>query len=115
MSRPILSTHVLDTAAGTPVAGLIVELYKQKETNWLSWHSGATNGDGRLQFPFTSDSMAAGTYKLRFNVEDYFGKTGKETLYPYVEVCGSIKILVFGISSLGSVDFTFLTENLRAI
>lgn len=86
MSNSVLSSHVLDTAEGKPAAGVFVDLFKKKENNWTLWHSTATNGDGRIQFPFTNDSMAAGTYKLHFKIGDYYKNAGKETLYPYVEV-----------------------------
>ncbi|XP_028163878.1 5-hydroxyisourate hydrolase [Ostrinia furnacalis] len=86
MSRPILSTHVLDTSSGRPAAGLFVELYKQKEEKWALWHSTMTNSDGRIQFPFSNDSMSEGTYKLMFKVGDYYKCNDKETFYPYVEI-----------------------------
>ncbi|CAG5006891.1 unnamed protein product [Parnassius apollo] len=86
MSRPILSTHVLDTSTGSPAAGLFVELLKKRDDTWTLWHNTVTSGDGRIQFPFSKESMAPGTYKLKFNVEDYYKKTGKTTLYPYVEI-----------------------------
>ncbi|KAJ2944891.1 hypothetical protein O0L34_g1782 [Tuta absoluta] len=89
MSRPILTSHVLDTSAGTPGAGMFVELFKKQESkqdSWTQWHSTTTNGDGRIQFPFSKESMAPGIYKLKFNVLDYYKSRGKETLYQYVEI-----------------------------
>ncbi|KAL4709614.1 hypothetical protein ACJJTC_007345 [Scirpophaga incertulas] len=86
MSRPILSSHVLDTSTGRPAAGLSVELYKKKDENWVIWHSTMTNSDGRIMFPFSKDSMAEGTYKLHFKVDDYFKSMDKETFYPFVEI-----------------------------
>ncbi|CAG9792284.1 unnamed protein product [Diatraea saccharalis] len=91
MSRPILSSHVLDTSSGRPAAGLFVELYKKKEEKWLLWHNTMTNSDGRIQFPFTKESMDAGTYKLQFKVGDYFKCVDKETFYPYVEIVFNTK------------------------
>ncbi|KAG6451711.1 hypothetical protein O3G_MSEX007320, partial [Manduca sexta] len=85
MSRAVLSTHVLDTSTGTPAVGLFVELYKKKDSSWTLWHNTVTTGDGRVQFPFSQDSMAPGTYKLKFNTADYYKSVDKETLYPYVE------------------------------
>lgn len=86
MSRPILSSHVLDTSTGSPAVGLYVELYKKKDNNWVLWHNTTTNRDGRIQFPFTKDSMSEGCYKLVFKIEHYYKESGKDTLYPYVEV-----------------------------
>ena len=67
-----LSTHVLDTARGQPAAGMTVEL----------WHDGAllgrekTNADGRCPALGTDKVFAAGTYRLRFHVADYFRAQG---------------------------------------
>ncbi|XP_037967108.2 5-hydroxyisourate hydrolase isoform X1 [Plutella xylostella] len=91
MSRLVLSTHVLDTSTGKPAVGVFVELYKDKEPNWVQWHNTATNTDGRIQFPFSKDSMAEGTYKLKFNVGEYYERNGKESLYPYVEIVFKVK------------------------
>ncbi|XP_063366919.1 uncharacterized protein LOC134655387 [Cydia amplana] len=91
MSRPVLSSHVLDISSGRPAVQLFTELFKQKGDSWVSWHSTVTTGDGRIQFPFTKDSMSAGTYKLKFNVGDYYTRNGKETLYPYVEIVFEVK------------------------
>ncbi|XP_048003788.1 5-hydroxyisourate hydrolase [Leguminivora glycinivorella] len=91
MSRPVLSSHVLDTSTGRPAVQLYTELFKQKGDSWVSWHSTVTTGDGRIQFPFTKDSMSAGTYKLKFNVGDYYTRNQKETLYPYVEIVFEVK------------------------
>lgn len=86
MSSTVLSSHVLDTSTGRPAAGLFVQLYKNKEDSWMLWHNTATNADGRIVFPFTKDSMDAGTYKLVFNVEHYYKASEKETIYPSVEI-----------------------------
>lgn len=91
MSRPVLSTHVLDTSTGKPVAGIFVELYKKRDGDlWTQWHNRVTSSDGRIQFPFVQESMGAGTYKLKFNVEEYYSRNHKDTLYPYVEVITQI-------------------------
>lgn len=99
MSRPVLSTHVLDTSTGRPAAALFVELYKKKENSWALWHSTTTTSDGRIQFPFTNDSMSGGTYKLMFKVGDYYKMLDKETIYPFVEVSTVCSCLVYDIST----------------
>ncbi|VVC92690.1 unnamed protein product [Leptidea sinapis] len=91
MSRPVLSTHALDVSTGKPVYGLFVELYKKKDDSWIMWHNTVTSSDGRVQFPFTKDSMSAGVYKLKFKVEDYYKQWNKETLYPFVEIVFTTK------------------------
>jgi 5-hydroxyisourate hydrolase len=69
-----LSTHVLDTAHGTPAADVRVELYaltpdgmrrKIVETR--------TNADGRTDAPLLSgNTIPTGTYELVFHAGDYF-------------------------------------------
>lgn len=86
MSQSVLSTHVLDISTGTPVSGMFVELYKQKNGTWVLWHNTATNSDGRIQFPFSNESMSEGIYKLMFKTEEHYKNLNKETLYPFVEV-----------------------------
>jgi 5-hydroxyisourate hydrolase len=55
-----LSTHVLDTAAGKPAAGVTVELLR--DTNRVA--SAATDGDGRARL---AESLDPGTYRLVFH------------------------------------------------
>jgi 5-hydroxyisourate hydrolase-like protein (transthyretin family) len=55
-----LSTHVLDTAAGRPSAGVEVEL-RQGEA---SIASATTDGDGRARL---ADDLVPGTYSLIFH------------------------------------------------
>lgn len=87
MSRPVLSTHVLDTAVGSPAVGVYVELFKQQNPeSWTQWHITTTSSDGRAVFPFSKEYMAPGTYKLKFNVGTYYKTLGKKTIYDYVEV-----------------------------
>lgn len=67
-----LSTHVLDTAHGQPASGMTVEL----------WHDGTlldrgtTNVDGRCPALAADKAFAAGAYRLRFHVADYFHAQG---------------------------------------
>jgi 5-hydroxyisourate hydrolase len=71
-----LTTHVLDTAAGRPAAGLKLELYVlDAEPRLLK--TASTNTDGRLDSPLLADgSFEAGQYELRFYVGDYLRRQG---------------------------------------
>jgi 5-hydroxyisourate hydrolase len=60
-----LSTHVLDTAAGRPAAGVPVELLR----GGSSLLSTTTDGDGRARL----GEFEPGEYELVFTVGDYFG------------------------------------------
>jgi len=68
-----LTTHVLDTMAGRPAAGVAVSLFRLKDEAREVVVSTQTNADGRCDAPLLeADRMAAGTYELRFHVADYF-------------------------------------------
>jgi len=66
-----LTTHVLDTSAGRPAAGLAIELYRlESEPHYV--RSVTTNDDGRVDGPMLEgDAFVAGTYELRFHAGDY--------------------------------------------
>ncbi|WP_306214894.1 hydroxyisourate hydrolase, partial [Actinoplanes sp. RD1] len=57
-----ISTHVLDTATGSPAAGVPVGLEPLAGF-------GVTDGDGRLRF----EAAEAGDYRLDFDVASYLG------------------------------------------
>jgi 5-hydroxyisourate hydrolase len=68
-----LSTHVLDTAAGCPAAGMALTLYRIEEGGRVLLKTLVTNADGRTDKPLLSqDEMKVGRYELVFFVEDYF-------------------------------------------
>ena len=56
----MISTHVLDTAAGRPAAGVRVELYRGDELVAAA----ETDADGRIR---ALADVAAGTYRLVFH------------------------------------------------
>lgn len=69
-----LSTHVLDTVAGGPAAGVSIELHRLEPSGQrqLLAHI-TTNADGRSDGPLLSgDAMQTGSYELIFHVGDYF-------------------------------------------
>lgn len=73
-----LSTHVLDTMHGTPAAGMGVALYvTDGETATLvkrfQLNTDGRNPDGPL---YDNASLRVGTYRLVFDVADYFRARG---------------------------------------
>ena len=71
-----ITTHVLDTAAGRPAAGLKVVLTRLGATP-EAIAVGVTNSDGRLDRPLLEGAaFATGTYELVFHVGDYFRNSG---------------------------------------
>ena len=67
-----LTTHVLDTAAGRPAAGLQVVLSRLDGAPAVL-AEGRTNADGRLDKPLLEGTaFAPGSYEIMFHVGDYF-------------------------------------------
>jgi 5-hydroxyisourate hydrolase len=70
-----LSTHVLDTAAGKPAAGIRVELFRLDPRTPVA--SALTNADGRTDQPLLSGALIpAGVYELVFAAGDYLRARG---------------------------------------
>lgn len=79
-----LSTHVLDTAHGSPAAAMRIELYRiaANGTPELVKRT-VTNLDGRTDAPLLEgDALRAGTYELQFHVAEYFAGRGAEQTEP---------------------------------
>ena len=69
-----LTTHVLDTMAGAPAAGLAIELWAIPEPDEDARRLAAvvTNSDGRTDAPLLEgEALAAGRYELRFRAGEY--------------------------------------------
>ncbi len=68
-----LTTHVLDTMAGRPAAGVAVSLFRLNGEVRQAVATARTNADGRCDAPLLeAAAMTAGTYELCFHVADYF-------------------------------------------
>ena len=73
-----LTTHVLDTAAGQPAAGLAVDLYRV-EADGARRHMKrvATNADGRVDAPLLEGAaLERGVYEIVFAAGDYLRGRG---------------------------------------
>ena len=68
-----LTTHVLDTARGTPADGLRIDLYRLTGERREKIGSVTTNSDGRVDGGplLAGDSFVAGEYELVFHAGDY--------------------------------------------
>ncbi|CAN5458445.1 hydroxyisourate hydrolase [soil metagenome] len=78
-----ISTHVLDTALGTPAAGIPVSLVRIEagEGASVAIATAVTNADGRVPSLGSSGVLGEGHYRLCFDVADYFASTGRATFY----------------------------------
>ena len=73
-----LTTHVLDTMAGAPAAGLAIELWavpgpdEGPDGGARRLAAAVTNPDGRTAEPLVEgEAFAAGRYELRFHAGEY--------------------------------------------
>jgi 5-hydroxyisourate hydrolase len=68
-----LTTHVLDTSAGLPAAGIRIELHELAATGAKLLAATATGQDGRCPAPLlTGSGFRSGRYALTFHVAEYF-------------------------------------------
>lgn len=68
-----LTTHILDTAHGSPAAAVRVELYRLNGESRQFVAAADTNQDGRCDEVLAEgDDFPAGVYELLFHVGDYF-------------------------------------------
>jgi 5-hydroxyisourate hydrolase len=70
-----LTTHVLDTAAGRPAAGVEIELARLEHGRREVLGTVTTNDDGRTDEPLVErGELEVGEYELVFAVGEYFGE-----------------------------------------
>jgi 5-hydroxyisourate hydrolase len=80
----MITTHVLDTAAGKPARGIAVELDRLDGPTWQRVGAGTTDDDGRLRTLTPPGPVAPGTYRIRFATASH------STFFPVVEVCFAV-------------------------
>ncbi len=77
MADGYLTTHVLDTARGTPAAGLAIRLYRINGETRALLAEMVTNADGRTDSPILpKEAFATGIYELVFEAGQYLTDTG---------------------------------------
>jgi hydroxyisourate hydrolase len=75
-NRPTISTHVLDTTRGEPAAGVAVSIWRLEGTQKAEPQgTRETDADGRIG-DLLDGPLAAGVYRLTFDVAGYFKKRG---------------------------------------
>lgn len=83
----MISTHILDTSLGHPAKDVTVELALHDGKEWKLLSSSLTNADGRIAFDIPFEK---GTYRLKFNIEDYFLKNGQAAFFVVAPVVFNI-------------------------
>ena len=72
-----LTTHVLDTARGSPAAGLRIDLYRLDGEERVHLRGLATNADGRTDAHILPETeFQTGTYELVFHAGAYLDAVG---------------------------------------
>ncbi len=73
----LLTTHVLDTAHGTPAEGMRIELFRVTDGRRELLVDTETNDDGRCDEPLLKDdAFAFAIYQLEFHAGEYFRTKG---------------------------------------
>jgi 5-hydroxyisourate hydrolase len=81
-----ISTHILDTATGTPAAGMAVRLERRAGEAWALLGSGVTNGDGRVTDLVPGGRIEHGEHRMVFGTGPWHAAQGVAGFYPEVEV-----------------------------
>lgn len=81
-----VTTHVLDTAAGVPAAGIAVRLDRRTASGWQPLATGTTDDDGRIG-DLGPATVPPGHYRLTFDTAARFGA---ESFFPEVAVTFAI-------------------------
>ena len=76
-----LSSHVLDTTAGKPVANLPLTLTTPSGATFSAY----TDADGRCK-DFGISAFTAGTYALRFHCYNYLISQHGQSFYPHIDI-----------------------------
>jgi len=82
----MITTHVLDTAAGRPGANIRIDLERHDGGAWTVVGGGATDDDGRLRTLTPPGPVATGTYRIRFHTGAYLASRGEKGFFPVVEI-----------------------------
>ncbi len=86
-----ITTHVLDTAAGRPAAGLEVVLERETAPGrWEEISRGVTDTDGRIDDFGPAARPTPGTYRLRFETGSYFARGNIRRFFPEVAVAFTV-------------------------
>ncbi len=83
-----ITTHILDTSRGKPAVGVAVTLSQLgADGAGTELGRGQTDADGRLKTLVADGvTLAAGDYRLTFDVGSYFAKDNVASFYPTVSI-----------------------------
>ncbi len=88
----MITTHVLDTARGTPAAGVTVILEMRQASEWSPIGRGVTDATGRLMTLTEDRPLAPGTYRLTFDIATYHRDQGvTKPFFPEVKIAFNVR------------------------
>lgn len=87
-----ISTHVLDTAAGRPAAGVAVRLERRADGGWTTLTDAITDDDGRVGDLLDGADPAAGIHRLTFDTGGYHAARGATGFHPEVVITFEVVI-----------------------
>ena len=87
----MITTHVLDTAAGTPAIGMTVVLAVHKGSEWIRLADGPTDDHGRLMSLTDNIAIGPGVYRLTFDTGTYYRHV--KSFFPEVQVIFKVRAL----------------------
>ena len=82
-----ISTHILDTSIGKPAEGVKIFLEECIGIDWDKIGEGTTNSDGRINNLISDEAeVKEGTYRITFEIDNYFKSQKRESFYPSVNI-----------------------------
>ena len=87
----MITTHVLDTATGTPAIGMRVVLDVRQGSEWIRLADGQTDEHGRLTSLTANIAIGPGVYRLTFDTATYYRDV--TSFFPEVQVVFKLRAL----------------------
>ena len=81
-----ITSHVLDTSLGSPVAGLEVGLSLLEAGSFREIGRGLTDADGRIKQLLAGAALVRGTYRLSFEVGAHYETAARPHFYERIEI-----------------------------
>jgi 5-hydroxyisourate hydrolase/2-oxo-4-hydroxy-4-carboxy-5-ureidoimidazoline decarboxylase len=82
-----ITTHVLDTSTGIPGKEISIRLQALRNNVWQTIAQGITNNDGRIPDLLPQErNLKPDTYKMVFDIGNYYSEQNTKTFYPKVEI-----------------------------
>ena len=88
----MITTHVLDTALGSPAVGVTVILEVRQGSDWHPVGRGATDEKGRVSTLTEGHELVTGTYRLTFDLASYHRAAGiSAVFFPEARIAFSVR------------------------